>query len=80
MTTAGPSEPSAPELEPTDDIEQVDDLEHATLKYSLLGPSLLKAGQDSVDQSKACSISPHPGMISNLTCSACPSLGLRDYL
>jgi DNA polymerase kappa len=29
--------------------------EHASLKYSLLGPSLTKAGQDSVDQSKACS-------------------------
>ncbi|KAJ4291483.1 hypothetical protein N0V88_006080 [Collariella sp. IMI 366227] len=26
--------------------------EHASLKYSLLGPSLTKAGQDSVDQSK----------------------------
>jgi DNA polymerase kappa len=24
--------------------------EHKTLKYSLLGPSLLKAGQDAVDQ------------------------------
>jgi DNA polymerase kappa len=29
--------------------------DHASLKYSLLGPSLTKAGQDSVDQSKACS-------------------------
>lgn len=28
------------------------DEQHETLKYSLLGPSLLKAGQDSVDQSK----------------------------
>lgn len=27
---------------------------HDTLKYSLLGPSLLKAGQESVDQSKVC--------------------------
>lgn len=26
--------------------------EHATLKYSLLGPSLTKAGQDTVDQAK----------------------------
>lgn len=26
--------------------------QHATLKYSLLGPSLTKAGQDSVDQRK----------------------------
>jgi len=30
-----------------------DDLdEHETLKYHLLGPSLTKAGQDTVDQSK----------------------------
>jgi hypothetical protein len=29
-------------------------LTHDTLKYSLLGPSLLKAGQESVDQSKVC--------------------------
>ena len=28
------------------------DAEHDTLKYHLLGPSLLKAGQDSVDQKK----------------------------
>jgi DNA polymerase kappa len=27
--------------------------EHNTLKYSLLGPSLTKSGQDNVDQSKA---------------------------
>jgi DNA polymerase kappa len=26
--------------------------EHRTLKYSLLGPSLTKAGQDDVDQKK----------------------------
>jgi DNA polymerase kappa len=26
--------------------------EHKSLKYSLLGPSLLKAGQDAVDQRK----------------------------
>jgi DNA polymerase kappa len=26
--------------------------EHDTLKYSLLGPSLTKSGQDNVDQSK----------------------------
>ena len=29
-----------------------DDNEFKTLKYSLLGPSLTKAGQDSVDQNK----------------------------
>lgn len=28
------------------------DAGHDTLKYHLLGPSLLKAGQDSVDQKK----------------------------
>jgi DNA polymerase kappa len=28
--------------------------EHGTLKYHLLGPSLTKAGQDTVDQAKAC--------------------------
>jgi DNA polymerase kappa len=28
--------------------------EHDTLKYSLLGPSLTKSGQDNVDQQKAC--------------------------
>lgn len=32
--------------------------EHASLKYSLLGPSLTKAGQDSVDQSKASKLLP----------------------
>lgn len=36
--------------------ERVDDpspsQEHRSLKYSLLGPSLLKAGQDAVDQRK----------------------------
>ena len=33
-----------PELAPDEDFE--------TLKYQLLGPSLTKAGQDSVDQQK----------------------------
>jgi DNA polymerase kappa len=28
--------------------------EHDTLKYHLLGPSLTKAGQDTVDQQKVC--------------------------
>lgn len=32
------------------------ELDHNTLKYSLLGPSLTKAGQDSVDQSKVSEI------------------------
>lgn len=30
--------------------------EHASLKYSLLGPSLTKAGQESVDQSVVCTL------------------------
>ena len=30
--------------------------EHASLKYSLLGPSLTKAGQDKVDQAKVCRV------------------------
>lgn len=34
------------------------DAHHDTLKYSLLGPSLMKSGQDTVDQQKVipCSI------------------------
>ena len=32
--------------------------EHDTLKYHLLGPSLTKAGQDSVDQQKVATIVP----------------------
>lgn len=38
-----------------DKLEQ-DDRQHDTLKYHLLGPSLTKAGQDSVDQSKVSEI------------------------
>jgi DNA polymerase kappa len=33
-----------------------DDKDHATLKYSLLGPSLTKPGQDAVDQTKVAEI------------------------
>jgi DNA polymerase kappa len=32
--------------------------EHVSLKYQLLGPSLTKAGQDSVDQSRVHTYSP----------------------
>ena len=35
-------------------IEKAKAAEHDTLKYHLLGPSLTKAGQDSVDQQKVC--------------------------
>lgn len=43
-----------PEPQKTDAKEAVSDLvpDHETLKYHLLGPSLTKAGQDSVDQQK----------------------------
>ncbi|KAI9640384.1 hypothetical protein NHQ30_011129 [Ciborinia camelliae] len=37
-------------------IPDKDDIEHKSLKYSLLGPSLTKSGQDSVDQSKVSEI------------------------
>ena len=38
--------------ESNDEILDIKKQEHDTLKYHLLGPSLTKAGQDSVDQSK----------------------------
>ncbi|KAM7191115.1 DNA/RNA polymerase [Naviculisporaceae sp. PSN 640] len=38
------------------DGDESADASHASLKYSLLGPSLTKAGQDSVDQSKVSEI------------------------
>ncbi|KAK2063341.1 impB/mucB/samB family protein [Colletotrichum caudatum] len=43
---------------PIDDLPEDDrvTLENRTLKYSLLGPSLTKAGQDNVDQSKVSEI------------------------
>jgi len=42
------------EAPPVDEDATEEDAEHKTLKYSLLGPSLLKAGQDAVDQEKVC--------------------------
>lgn len=42
-----------------------DDDEFKTLKYSLLGPSLTKAGQDSVDQTKVRLGSPHSNLHSH---------------
>jgi DNA polymerase kappa len=49
-----PSTEETPELpgETEDVTENLDEDALKTLKYSLLGPSLLKAGQDKVDQSK----------------------------
>lgn len=46
--------------------------DHASLKYSLLGPSLTKAGQDSVDQSKASKPLPFSRVGSGLTCRPDP--------
>ncbi|KAI0121151.1 impB/mucB/samB family protein [Xylariales sp. AK1849] len=43
--------PEAPAREEAE-IKEAAAAEHGTLKYSLLGPSLTKAGQDSVDQTK----------------------------
>lgn len=41
-----------PPVEEKDAAEEKVVSEHDTLKYSLLGPSLTKSGQDNVDQSK----------------------------
>ncbi|OTB00696.1 hypothetical protein M426DRAFT_324057 [Hypoxylon sp. CI-4A] len=46
--------PTVPEAESSKTAEA--DRQHDTLKYHLLGPSLTKAGQDSVDQSKVSEI------------------------
>ncbi|KAL0934867.1 DNA-directed polymerase [Colletotrichum truncatum] len=57
MTT--PQPPPLPPLESLEDALSEDEkaiASHGTLKYSLLGPSLTKAGQDSVDQSKVSEI------------------------
>ena len=45
-----PNDPSAMMAQPAPDEKT----EHETLKYSLLGPSLTKSGQDNVDQQKVC--------------------------
>lgn len=34
------------------ELDKEKDAHHDTLKYSLLGPSLMKSGQDAVDQQK----------------------------
>ena len=43
---------SASPKERVEDPDPPPSQEHKSLKYSLLGPSLLKAGQDAVDQRK----------------------------
>lgn len=51
-----PGTPKTEKKEPEVEGSKQDDRQHNTLKYSLLGPSLTKAGQDSVDQSKVSEI------------------------
>ena len=51
-TDASSTEAASPDARPL----EKSDANHDTLKYSLLGPSLTKAGQDSVDQSKVSEI------------------------
>lgn len=46
------AEASVPSKDPDDLASKDADGDHDTLKYSLLGPSLTKAGQDAVDQKK----------------------------
>jgi DNA polymerase kappa len=48
--------------------------EHDTLKYSLLGPSLTKSGQDNVDQQKVLWVLSIPLVVFN------KEIGLRDNL
>ena len=45
-------DPSSEENPVVAAAEKTEVAEHDTLKYHLLGPSLTKAGQDSVDQQK----------------------------
>ncbi|KAI1806349.1 IMS-domain-containing protein [Daldinia bambusicola] len=51
-----PGTAKAEKEEPEVEGPKQDDHQHDTLKYHLLGPSLTKAGQDSVDQSKVSEI------------------------
>lgn len=58
------------EVEPCKDTAEDTKSNHETLKYQLLGPSLNKAGQKSVDQSKVrrlILLSPHGLCCVNLT-------------
>ncbi|KAJ9150288.1 DNA/RNA polymerase [Pleurostoma richardsiae] len=59
MTSVEPSDPPPDQIEAATDEKPADagpPSQHASLKYSLLGPSLTKAGQDSVDQRKVSEI------------------------
>ncbi|KAI1454588.1 hypothetical protein F4805DRAFT_469318 [Annulohypoxylon moriforme] len=50
------SSSQGPNIHKSNQDDQQDQHEHDTLKYHLLGPSLTKAGQDSVDQTKVSDI------------------------
>lgn len=52
MTTTGDDPADGKQQQQREEDAAGGDDGHETLKYSLLGPSLLKAGQDSVDQTK----------------------------
>jgi len=52
MTTDGLETPLDSQDALVQTVAREDVNEHDTLKYHLLGPSLTKAGQDSVDQQK----------------------------
>lgn len=52
MTSDGPESPSNAQDTSVEAVGRAGVNEHDTLKYHLLGPSLTKAGQDSVDQQK----------------------------
>lgn len=56
------------------DVGKPEDDKHNTLKYHLLGPSLTKAGQDSVDQQKV-----GPSIVL-FDCVLISSKGFRDHL
>lgn len=57
MESPASAAPKSPSVDPEIDMNdpELDD-EFKTLKYHLLGPSLTKAGQDKVDQSKVKSL------------------------
>jgi hypothetical protein len=75
MTSTDQPEESPTSNHALDDNDETADDGLKTLKYSLLGPSLLKAGQDKVDQSKV----PLPISCSQLSLTI-QSLGFRNHL
>jgi len=78
MTTDGPAiqliaQDASVEAVPGSEVN-----EHDTLKYHLLGPSLTKAGQDSVDQQKVSlqCLNPHASYFTSTNAG----LGCRSHL